>query len=68
MDKTDQDLPLKARKQKHKGKITTYPEKEIEDLYYVGSGNGWDTAKIARDAVTDALLRVADRLRRPAAG
>lgn len=41
-----------------KGKITVYPEKEIERLYNVGKANGWDTPQIVRDAVTEALRKI----------
>jgi hypothetical protein len=60
----EKELPRLART-KDKGKITTYPDREVEELYYVGKGNGWDTPRIVRDAVTKALQELADQLRKP---
>jgi hypothetical protein len=60
------ELP-KLRRCHEKGKITVYPEKEIEDLYHLGKGNGWDTPQIVRDAVTKALRDLADKLKSSAA-
>ena len=59
-------VPRLART-KDKGKITTYPDKEVEDLYHVGKGNGWDTPRIVREAVTKALLDLSEQLRKPEA-
>jgi hypothetical protein len=60
-----QKLP-RLRRCNPKGKITVYPEKEIENLYYLGQGNGWDTPRIVREAITDALTALADKLKQPA--
>ena len=38
------------------GKITVYPEKEIQRLYETAQDNGWDAPTIVREAVVEALL------------
>lgn len=60
-----QDLP-RLRRCQSTGKITAYPAKEIEELYHLGKGNGWDTPKMVRDAITDVLIKIAEDLKRPA--
>ena len=56
----------KLKTHDERGKITAYPELEIEELYKVGKMNGWDTPQIVKEAITEALLARADLLRRPA--
>lgn len=48
------------------GKITAYPDKEIETIYKEGKANGWDTPKIVKDAITKALLDHSELLKTPA--
>ena len=38
------------------GKITVYPEKEIQRLYELAQDNGWDAPSIVRAAVVEALV------------
>lgn len=63
---TGKRTPPKLSRCNPKGKITVYPEKEIETLYFLGQGNGWDTPKIVREAVTEALEKMAEELKQPA--
>lgn len=63
--KEDKDIP-KLKRGSVTGKITVYPPKEIETLYFQGKGNGWDTTKIVREAVVRALMELAEDLQRPA--
>jgi hypothetical protein len=56
----------RLKRREEKGKITAYPDRSVEDLYVLGKSNGWDTPKIVRDAVTEALLKREADLKRPA--
>lgn len=57
---------LPKRKTWDFGKITVYPDREIELLYKQGKLNGWDTPKIVTEAITKALLDCRELLNTPA--
>jgi hypothetical protein len=59
---TTPKIPRLARR----GKITAYPELEIQRLYELGQDNGWDTPSIVREAVREALLMRKDQLTKKA--
>jgi hypothetical protein len=56
----------KLKRIEPKGKITVYPSKDIEVLYYIGKGNGHDTTRLVREVVERVLLENAEALQRPA--
>lgn len=49
-----------------RAKINVYVDPEIEELYRIGRMNSWDTPELAREAVTRAILQIAERLKEPA--
>ena len=59
------DIP-KLRKHSSRRPINIYLDKEIDDLYRLAKVNGHDSPEIVRRVVTDALVKLADRLKRPA--
>ena len=62
----DNTAPKKLKRCQKRGKITAYPDYEIEELHRIGKINGWDTPAMAAEALTEMFARHAELLRHPA--
>lgn len=62
------DLVSVKRKRRagDRAKINVYVDPQVEELYRIGRMNSWDTPELVREAVTKAILSLAERLQSPA--
>jgi len=59
------DIP-KLRKHSDRKPINIYIDKEVDDLYRLAKQNGYNSSEIVRKAVTEAIMELAEQLKRPA--
>jgi hypothetical protein len=58
-------IPRRSRSE-DRGQINVTLPREIVEIYFMGKGNGWDTSKIIKDAIIQALNEVRVILEKPA--
>jgi hypothetical protein len=59
------ELPVRKSSEDYR-KRTIYPSKEADEIYALGSLNGWDVSKIAREAFEEAMFKYEAQLKKPA--
>ena len=56
----------KLKKQSDRRHINIVVDKEVDEIYRQAKQNGYNSSEIARQALTEAFVKIAEQIKRPA--